>query len=162
MIIDQTTIDIFEDRYGVFDIESHYEPAYAYGTGNRAMGVTDFGGEVKMCLKHSGFERLLRDLFTVEKGVVDTRDIFSMTSMEIPSDGKVVCVAKYPIGEYPLDMIAAYGKKLRETLETEGCKVILMPKTIDVSILTVEQLTQLRDDLTELINSLSYENIIGF
>ena len=64
--------------------------------------------------------------------------------------------------KYPLDVIAAYGEKLREALEAEGCKVILMPKIMDVSILTVEQLTQMRDNLTELIQNLSYDNIIGF
>lgn len=162
MIIDQTTIDILKDRYGVFDIESRHEPTYAYGAENRAIGVMEFGSEIKMRLAHSGFERLLRDLFTVEKTVVDTRDIFSITPMEIQSDGKVVYVAKYPMDKYPLDVIAAYGKKLREALEAEGCKVILMPKIMDVSILTVEQLTQMRDILTELIQNLSYDNIIGF
>ena len=164
MIIDQTTIDILKARYGVFDIESRYEPTYTYDAVNctyRAMGVMA-GGEIKMHLAHSGFERLLRDLFAVEKTVVDTRDIFSITPMEIQSDGKVVYVAKYPMDKYPLDVIAAYGEKLREALEAEGCKVILMPKIMDVSILTVEQLTQMRDALTELIQNLSYDNIIGF
>lgn len=162
MIIDKTAIDILKDRYGVFDIESHYDPTCVYGAENRVMGAMDFDGEIKMHLARSGFERLLRDLFTVEKTVVDTRDIFSITPMEIQSDGKVVYVAKYPMDKYPLDVISAYGKKLREALEAEGCKVILMPKIMDVSILTVEQLTQMRDNLTELIQNLSYDNIIGF
>lgn len=162
MIIDQTTVDILKNRYGVFDIESRYDSTYAYGAENRVIGMTDFGGEIEMHLAHSGFERLLRDLFSVENAAVDIRNIFSIAPMEIQPDGKVVYVAKYPVDEYPLDVIAAYGKKLREAFEAEGRRVILMPKIIDVSVLTVEQLVQMRDNLTELIQNLSYDNIIGF
>lgn len=61
-----------------------------------------------------------------------------------------------------MEMIAEYGEKLRKALEAEGQKVILMPQTFDVSLLTIEQLTQVRDNLTELIQSLSYDNIICF
>lgn len=162
MIIDQTTIDILQDKYQVIDIESRYEPTYAYGSSGRPMGVMDFGGEIKMRLTHSGFERIIRDLFSPEKQVIDTRDVFAVSPMEITSDKRCVYVAKYPMDKYPLDIIAEYGEKLREALEAEGQKVILMPQTFDVSLLTVEQLQQMRDGLTELIQSLSYDNIIGF
>lgn len=157
MIIDQTTIEVLQGKYGIRDIESRYESCYS-----NTREPIDFGGEVRMSLPHLGFERLIRDLFSPEKNVIDTRDIFSIMPMEIKNDGKLVYVAKYEMDEYPLDIIAEYGAKLHEFFEAEGCRLILMPKIIDVSILTVEQLTQMRDDLTKLINSLSYENIIGF
>ena len=115
-----------------------------------------------MSLPRFGFERLIRDLFSPEKNVIDTRDVFSIVPMEIKSDGNIVYVAKYEINKYPLDIVADYGAKLREVFEAEGCQLILMPKIMDVSILTVEQLTQMRDNLTELIQNLSYDNIIGF
>ena len=115
-----------------------------------------------MSLPHLGFERLIRDLFSPEKNVIDTRDVFSIVPMEIKNNGKIVYVAKYEMDKYPLDVVADYGAKLREVFEAEGCQLILMPKIMDVSILTVEQLTQMRDNLTELIQNLSYDNIIGF
>ena len=146
MILNQDTFDLLREKYRVYDIE------------------TKCGDdrEVTMRVSLTGFERMMRDLFNPERAVIDTRDVFAVSPMEIQSDGKVVYVAKYPMDKYPLDLIAAYGEKLREALEAEGCKVILMPKIMDVSILTIEQLTQMRDGLTELIQNLSYDNIIGF
>lgn len=157
MIIDQTTIEVLQSKYGIRDIESRYESSYA--NSRESIG---FGGEVRMSLPHSGFERLIRDLFSPEKNVIDTRDVFSIVPVEIKNDGKIVYVAKYEMDKYPLDVVADYGAKLREVFEAEGCQLILMPKIMDVSILTVEQLTQMRDNLTELIQNLSYDNIIGF
>lgn len=157
MIIDQTTIEVLQSKYGIRDIESRYESCYA-----NSRESIDFGGEVRMSLPHFGFERLIRDLFSSEKNVIDTRDVFSIVPMEIKNDGKIVYVAKYEMDKYPLDVVADYGAKLREVFEAEGCQLILMPKIMDVSILTVEQLTQMRDNLTELIQNLSYDNIIGF
>ena len=157
VIIDHTTIEAFQSKYGIRDIESRYESCYA----NSGESI-DFGGEVRMSLPRFGFERLIRDLFSPEKNVIDTRDVFSIAPMEIKNDGKIVYVAKYEMDKYPLDVVADYAAKLREVFEAEGCQLILMPKIMDVSILTVEQLTQMRDSLTELIQNLSYDNIIGF
>ena len=157
VIIDHTTIEAFQSKYGIRDIESRYESCYA----NSGESI-DFGGEVRMSLPRFGFERLIRDLFSPEKNVIDTRDVFSIAPMEIKNDGKIVYVAKYEMDKYPLDVVADYAAKLREVFEAEGCQLILMPKIMDVSILTVEQLTQMRDNLTELIQNLSYDNIIGF
>lgn len=151
MILNQDTFDLLREKYRVYDIETRYE----YDS------FSD-GREVTMRASLTGFERMMQDLFNPERTVIDTREVFSVSPMEITSDKKCVYVAKYPMEKYPLDIIAAYGEKLREALEAEGCKVILMPKMLDVSILTVEQLTQMRDNLTELIQSLSYDNIIGF
>lgn len=162
MIIDQSVYDILHDKYRVIDIESVYEPAYAYDAYNHPLARYDHGGEVKMRLTHGGFEQLIRDLFNPEKTVLDTRDVFKITPMEIKKDKKIVYVAKYAMDKYPLDVISEYGKKLHELFEAEGRTLILMPEIIDVSVLTVEQLTQMRDSLTELIQSLSYDNIIGF
>ena len=156
-MIDQTTLEVLQGKYGIRDIEMRYE-SYDANT-NESIG---FDGEVTMSLPRLGFERLIRDIFSPEKSVIDTRDVFSIAPVEIKSGGKIVYVAKYEMDKYPLEIIAAYGTKLREAFEAEGCKLILMPKIMDVSILTVEQLTQMRDDLTELIQSLSYDNIIGF
>jgi hypothetical protein len=158
VILDQTTIEVLQSKYGIRDIESRYESCYANSRGE-SIG---FGGEVRMSLPHLGFERLIRDLFSPEKNLIDTRDVFSIAPMEIKNDGKLVYVAKYEIDKYPLDVVADYGAKLREVFEAEGCQLILMPKIMDVSILTVEQLTQMRDALTKLIQDLSYDNIIGF
>lgn len=162
MIIDQSVYDILHDKYRVIDIESVYEPVYAYDAYNHPLARYDSGGEVKMRLTHGGFERLIKDLFNPEKTVLDTRDVFKITPMEIKNDKKIVYVAKYAMDKYPLDIISEYGKKLHELFEAEGHTLILMPEIIDVSVLTVEQLTQMRDNLTELIQNLSYDNIIGF
>ena len=153
MILNQDTFDLLREKYRVYDIETRYESFDSFGAGDR---------EVTMRVSLTGFERMMRDLFNPEKTVLDTRDVFSITPMEIKSDGKVVYVAKYEMDKYPLDVVAEYGAKLREVFEAEGCQLILMPKIMDVSILTVEQLTQMRDNLTELIQNLSYDNIIGF
>lgn len=161
MIIDQSVRDIFCDKYRVIDIESVYEPVYAYDAYNHPLVRYDSSGEIKMRLTHGGFERL-GDLFNPEKTVLDTRDIFTITPMEIKDDKKVVYVAKYAMDKYPLDIISEYGKKLHELFKAEGRALILMPEIIDVSIFTVEQLTQMRDNLTELIDCLNYDNIIGF
>lgn len=151
MILNQDTFDLLREKYRVYDIETRYE----YDS------FSD-GREVTMRASLTGFERMMQDLFNTERTVLDTREVFTVSPMEITSDKKCVYVAKYHMEKYPLDIIAAYGEKLREALEAEGCKVILMPKMLDVSILTVEQLQQMRDGLTELIQSLSYDNIIGF
>lgn len=153
MILNQDTFDLLREKYRVYDIETRYDPYGSFGTSDH---------EVTISTSLTGFQRMVDDLFSPERAVIDTRDIFSVSPMEITTDKKCVYVAKYPMEKYPLDVIAAYGEKLREALEVERCKVILMPKMLDVSILTVEQLTQMRDNLTELIQSLSYDNIIGF
>lgn len=153
MILNQDTFDLLREKYRVYDIETRYESYDSFGVNDR---------EVTMRASLTGFERMMGDLFNPERTVIDTRDVFSVSPMEITSDKRCVYVAKYPMDKYPLDVIAAYGEKLREVLEAEGCNVILMPKALDVSILTVEQLAQMRDNLTELIQSLSYDNIIGF
>lgn len=153
MILNQDTFDLLREKYRVYDIETRYKSFDSFGASDR--GVT-------MRVSLTGFERMMRDLFNPEKTVLDTRDVFSITPMEIKSDGKVVYVAKYEMDKYPLDIVAEYGAKLREVFEAEGCQLILMPKIMEVSILTVEQLTQMRDNLTELIQNLSYDNIIGF
>lgn len=153
MILNQNTFDLLREKYRVYDIETRYESFDSFGASDR---------EVTMRVSLTGFERMMRDLFNPEKTVLDTRDVFSITPMEIKSDGKVVYVAKYEMDKYPFDIVAEYGAKLREVFEAEGCQLILMPKIMDVSILTVEQLTQMRDNLTELIQNLSYDNIIGF
>lgn len=157
MIINQTTIEVLQSKYGIRDIESRQNSCY----GN-SIGSIDLVSEIRMSLPPSGFERLIRDLFSPEKNVIDTRDVFSIVPMEIKNDGKIVYVAKYEMDKYPLDVVADYGAKLREVFEEKGCQLILMPKIMDVSILTVEQLKQMRDELNELIDSLNYNNIIGF
>lgn len=149
MIIDQSVYDILYDKYRAINIELVHD-------------ACDHSGEVTMRLTCDGFERLIKDLFNPEKTVLDTRDVFKITPMEIKDDKKIVYVAKYAIDKYPLDIIYEYGKQLCELFEAEGHTLILIPEIIDVSILTVEQLTQMRDSLTELIQNLSYDNIIGF
>lgn len=162
MIIDQSVYDILHDKYRVIDIKSVYEPVYAYDAYNHPPRIARYDRDVKMRLTCGGFERLIKDLFNPEKTVLDTRDVFKITPMEIQDDNKVVYVAKYAMDKYPLDIISEYGKKLHELFEAKGHTLILIPEIIDVSVLTVEQLTQMRDNLTELIQSLSYDNIIGF
>lgn len=153
MTLNQDTFDLLREKYLVYDIETRYESYDPFGMNNC---------EVTMQASLTGFERMMRDLFSPERTVIDTRDVFSVSPMEITSDKKRVYLAKYSMEKYPLDIVAAYGEKLLEALSAEGCTGILLPNIFDVSILTVEQLTQMRDNLTELIQSLSYDNIIGF
>lgn len=154
MVLDQSVFDILRDRYQVYNVETRI------GTYD-AMNFTD-SREVTMELSMSGFNRLVNDLFSPNKNVVDTRDVFTIVPMEIKDEKQAIYIAKYKMDKYPLDIIAEYGKKLHELFESEGRKLILMPEFIDVSVLSPEDLTQMRDNLTELINSLSYDNIIGF
>lgn len=147
-MIDQSMIDVLKAKYQVFDI---------------ILNMTcDFADDIEMKLTRGGFERLIRDLFSTEKTVLDTRDVFSIVPVAIKNASDVVYVAKYAMDKYPLDVVATYGEKLRTAFEAEGHKLILIPQTIDVSAFTVEQLSEMRDGLTELINSLSYDNIMGF
>ena len=153
MTLNQDTFDLLREKYRVYDIETRYESFDSFGASDR---------EVTMRCSLTGFERMMRDLFNPERAVIDTRDVFAISPMEVTSDKKFVYLAKYSMDKYPLDIVAAYGEKLLEALSAEGCTGILLPNTFDVSVLTVEQLTQMRDNLTELIKNLSYDNIIGF
>ena len=153
MTLNQDALDLLREKYCVYKVETRYDPPGRLGTSDQ---------DVTISASLMGFQRMLNDLFSIERATIDTRGVFSVSPMAITTDEKRVYVAKYPMREYPLDVIAAYGEKLRGALESEGCKVVLMPKELDVSVLTIEQLQQIRDDLTELINNLSYDNIIGF
>ena len=154
MVLDQSVFDILRDRYQVYNVETRIG---TYG----AMNFTD-SSEVTMELSMSGFNRLVNDLFSPNKNVVDTRDVFTIVPMEIKDKRQAIYIAKYKMDKYPLGIISEYGKKLHELFESEGRALILMPEFIDVSVLSTEQLTQMRDNLTALIESLSYDNIIGF
>ena len=145
MTLNKRTFDLLRKEYYVYDIQTSFESNNV---------------DVTISMSVAGIEKMIGDLFDPERESADS-PIFSVSSMEICNE-KAVYVAKYPMDKYPFEVIAKYGEKLRKSLEAEGCKVILMPEAIDVSILTVEQLTQMRDDLTKLIESLDYNSAMGF
>lgn len=156
MIIDQMTSDTLKGKYQVIDIESRCESPYAM------VAATDLDGEITMRLTRRGFERLIQDLHTSDKQTIDVRDVFAVSPIEITTDKKCVYLAKFPLEKYPMDVVVASGKELLDYLSAEGCTGIVLPDIFDISILSVEQLTQIRDSLTEIIQNMSYDNIIGF
>ncbi len=145
MTINQNNIDILRHEYHVHYIETRM--------------ARDEENEIEMRISATGFYKLLEDLMS-SKHSSNVEDVFSITTIENKTDG--IYVVKYPINEHPLDLIKTYGEQLRERFDAEGRTLILMPKEIDVSVLNIAQLKQLRDDLSELINNLNYDNIIGF
>lgn len=149
-MIDRTTYDILQRRYHVYEIETSIGYSGAFDE-----------NEVTINLSGFGFTQLVKDLFNPQNCTNGLEKMFSISTIPIKEDN-VVYVAKYATDEYPIDVIVEYGKKLREVFEANGHKLILMPKIIDVSALGVEQIIKIRDGLTELIDSLSYDNIIGF
>lgn len=148
MKIDQIAFDALKDKYQVIEIASQYESPYE--------------GEVVMRLAHDGFERLIQDLRISDKQVIDDWDIFAVSPIEIRTDKRYVYLAKFPLEKYPMNVIVESGKKLLEVFSAKGCTGIVLPDVLDISILTVEQLTQMRDNLTEVIQNMNYDNIIGF
>lgn len=162
MIIDQMTLDTLKSKYQAIDIESRREQPYAYALVGRTVAATDLDGEITMRLTRRGFERLIQDLHTSDKQAIDVRDVFAVSPIEITTDKKCVYLAKFPLEKYPMDVVVASGKKLLEFLSAEGCTGIVLPDIFDVSILSMEQLTQIRDSLTEIIQNMNYDNIIGF
>lgn len=162
MIIDQITLDTLKDKYQVIDIESRCELPYAYASNGRTIVASDLDGEIQICLTHGGFERLIQDLHAPEKQTIDVRDVFAISPIEIITDKRCVYVATFSMEKYPVDVVVASGKKLLEALSTEGCTGIVLPDIFDISILTVEQLTQMRDNLTAMIQNMNYDNVMGF
>ena len=148
MILNHAILDSLREKYHVNNIEAQFD---SY----------DSPGAVTMQTSLAGFERMAIDLLKPKREAIDIGEVFSITPIEIHSGKNVVCV-RYPMDEYPLDTIIEPLNRLREALGSEGHKVIFIPQSIDVSILTVEQLKQMRDELNELIDSLNYNNIIGF
>lgn len=161
MIFDKNQFDAFSNRYRLVSVTSRSDaPTCAYSSGGNPLAAFHGDGEVEITMKRSGFDRLIYDLFRTENSTFDIRDIFSIEPLDVGKDG--ILVVKYPLGEYLLKELVEWANRLKEILEENGHKAIFIPKEMDVSILTVEQLAQMRDNLTELIKNLSYDNIIGF
>lgn len=162
MIIDQITLDTLKDKYQVIDIETQYKQPYAYAPVGRGVVASDLDGEIQIRLTHSGFERLIQDLHTPDKQTIDAQDVFTVSPIEIIPDERCVYLAKFSFGKYPVNVVVESGKKLLEAFSAEGCTGIVLPDIFDISILTVEQLTQMRDNLTEMIQNMNYDNVMGF
>ena len=113
MTLNQDTFDLLREKYRVYDIETRYESFDSFGASDR---------EVTMRVSLTGFERMMRDLFNPERAVIDTRDVFAVSPMEVTSDKKFVYLAKYSMDKYPLDIVAAYGENFSKPFQPKDAQ----------------------------------------
>lgn len=73
-----------------------------------------------------------------------------------------IYVLKYDHRRIGVGTLQRILDELRKVVELKKCSVIAIPDTTDISEFSLDELTKLRDELTETIKNMSYDNIIGF
>lgn len=75
--------------------------------------------------------------------------------------GKIY-VLRYDHCRIGADALQRISEELRKFVKFKECPLIAIPDTTDISEFSLDELTKLRDELTETIKNMSYDNIIGF
>lgn len=75
--------------------------------------------------------------------------------------GKIY-VLKYDKCRINASTLQRISEELRKFVKFKECSFIAIPDTTDISKFTLDELTELRDELTETIRNMNYDNIIGF
>lgn len=73
-----------------------------------------------------------------------------------------IYVLKYDHCRVNASTLQRISEELRKFVKFKECSFIAIPDTTDISKFTLDELTEIRDELTETINNMSYDNIIGF
>lgn len=164
MIFDGNTLDEFQKKYGVRSIETHVEPVAFFDRGPLdTYGYYD-DTEVRFIMGGAGFRQLMRDL--PQSSGTDTergyeryfRTTFEVDKLSLEDD--TPWVAKFDTSRHDLAAISVLAEKLSS--EFPNKQIVFMPKDINIETMGVEGLTALRDYLSNIIESLDYDNIMGF
>lgn len=86
----------------------------------------------------------------------------SATLFEIDFTPGKIYVLKYDHYRINTGTLQRISEELRKLDKFKECSLIAIPDTTDISKFSLDELTKLRDELTETIKNMSYDNIIGF
>ena len=161
MIFDQFDTRLFEEKYGVSDVEIEYEPSYC-----NLWAGEDFPLEprpsfdrVRITMSGAGFRKLLSQ---EQKGDVSSpsfyRTIFDIDKTELANG--TILVAKFDLKKNDMATLSLMAKKLAE--QFPNTPIVFVPDGVEIETMGVDALTALRDQLNDTINNLNYDNIMGF
>lgn len=161
MTFDQFNTRMFEEKYGVRDIEIEHEPSY-YGlwTGGDLPSEPSLSTDrVRITMSGAGFRQLLSqehrgDIFSPSF----YRTIFDIDKAELPNG--TILVAKFDLKKNDVATLSLMAKKLAE--QFPNTPIVFVPDGVEIETMGVDALTALRDQLNDIINNLNYDNIMGF
>lgn len=146
MIFDHALFDDFRKSYGVKNIEEYIGDRFEDPAVHIEMPIT-------------AFFQMVRDLYApsnINQGYF--RTVFDIDKLDA-SDGAPL-VAKFDMERHDLETVKTLAEKLRSDFPDRV--IVFIPKNIDIEALGAEGLTALRDKLNSVIESLDYDNIMGF
>lgn len=147
MTINHIAKDKFEQfahEYAVLDYEYRMPSFVEFG---------EFNKELRLTFNAAGFSRLLKDLY---ENPHQPYEIVSMSDVN-PSDTLLI---KCDLDRINAKQAQAWCERVADLYPERP--VIVIPKDIDVSVMDKELLTQLRDNITDIINNLDFNNLMSF
>ena len=163
MIFDGTLFDSFQEQYGVRNIETRVEAASPFFSGGSLGGERydrnhdDTEVRIEMC--GSGFRQMMRDLFSPSGN--DQRYFRATFEIEkLDASDDTPWVAKYDMERHDLATVEVLAKKLMSDFPDKT--IIFLPKGINIEMMGAEGIAALRDHLNTILESLNYDNIMGF
>lgn len=160
MIFDGVIFDSFQDRYGVRRVETERTPMAFFSGEPIGSACYHDDAEVRIEMSSSGFREMMRDL-SRPSNADDRyfRTTFEIDKLDVQDDNKP-WVAKYDIKRHSLETINVLANKLASDFPDK--KIVFIPNDINIELLGIEGLTALRDHLNTVIESLDFDNIMGF
>lgn len=163
MKYDCDALNRIQDLYDVRDIELTVENDYPIfaesASGRRAMYQSGGDEEVKFRMSGIGFRKMVRDLSGRPPDESSYfRTTFEIDKLDIRDD--VPLLAKFDMERQDLSTISVLAEKLISDFPDR--KIVFVPKEINIERLQLDGIVALRDHLNEVIESLNYDNIMGF
>ena len=135
----------FTERYGATNIK--YESAWSFAESPRVVIEFDL----------NGLNSLLKDTVRDADVTEDNHQAASLQS--IYKDGGDIIIVKVDFSKISADAANSYVNHITELFP--DTTVVALPKEIDVSVMSKELLTQLRDKITDIINNLNFNNLMS-
>lgn len=163
MIFDGTLFDSFQEQYGVRNIETRVETASPFFSGGSLGGEryyrTSDDTEVRIEMCGTGFRQMMRDLFSPSGNDQRYfRTTFEIEKLDVADDAP--WVAKFDMERHDLATVEVLAKKLMSDFPDKT--IIFIPKGINIETMGAEGIADLRDHLNSVLESLNYDNIMGF
>lgn len=152
----------FQELYGVRDVELSVEPNYPIfaesASGKRGCYLSSGDEEVTLRMSGMGFRKMTRDLCRPETGLSYFQPTFEIDKLDASDDA--LWLAKFDLDHRDISTINMLAERLIS--EFPDKKIIFIPKDINIEKLQLEGLITLRDNINSIIESLNYDNIMGF
>ena len=152
----------FQELYGVRDVELSVEADYPIfaesASGKRVCYQSGGDEEVTLRMSGIGFRKMVRDLCRPETGLSYFQPTFEIDKLDASDDAP--WLAKFDLDHRDISTINMLAERLIS--EFPDKKIIFIPKDINIETLQLEGLITLRDNINNIIESLNYDNIMGF